>query len=194
MTDAPAIRRFTVDEYHRLGEIGMIAPDARTELLDGIIYEMAPIGPGHMWPTTDLSQRFWRCADGRVLTAVQQPIALFDDGQPVPDVMLLRPDTPRSRIPTAADVLLIVEVADTTLRHDRTTKAARYAAARIADYWIYAVPSRSTDRPGLIVHRAPGPNGYADVRTYGPGEAVAPLALPDCPVDPADLSAEPASG
>ena len=188
MTDAPAIRRFTVEEYHRLGEIGMIAPDARTELLDGVIYEMAPIGPDHAWDTTGLSERLWRCAAGRAVVMVQQPLQLSHDGEPVPDLMLLRPDTDRTRIPGPADVLLVIEVSDTTLRHDRTTKAARYAAASIPDYWVYAVSTGGRARPSIVVHREPGPNGYADVRAFGPGEPVAPLALPDCPIDPANLA------
>src|SRR5437879_220818 len=123
MIDAPAVRRFSVAEYHRLGEIGMIAPDTRTELLDGVIYEMAPVGPRHWWATHDLATRFNECARGRALVEMQQSFVLFDDGEPVPDIMLLRPGADRGRLPTAADVLLVVEVADTTLRHDRVTKA-----------------------------------------------------------------------
>jgi Uma2 family endonuclease len=110
---------------------------------------------------------------------VQQPLALFDDAEPVLDLMLLKPDADESRIASPQDVLLLVEVADTTLRHDRTTKAARYAAARVPDYWIYVVPTRAGDPPGLIVHRQPGPQGYAEIRSHGPGETVAPLALTD---------------
>src|SRR5207302_2090218 len=116
-----------------------------------------------------LATRFNECARGRALVEMQQSFVLFDDGEPVPDIMLLRPQADRRRIPTAADVLLVVEVADTTLRHDRVTKAARYAAARVPEYWIYVVPGAERDRPVIVVHRQPGPQGYVDVRSSGRG-------------------------
>jgi len=183
MSEAPTVLRFSRDEYHRLGEIGMIRPETRTELLDGVIYEMAPIGPGHAWPTTRLQRRLERCAGDAAILMVQQPLALSGDSEPVPDLMLLRADADDRRQPEPPDVLLLIEVSVTTLAYDRVTKAARYAAAGIPDCWVHVVATRQ-----FIVHREPSLRGYADVRTYEAGQPIAPLALPDCPIDPGNLA------
>lgn len=97
--------------------------------------------------------------------------------------MLIRPDPDERDHPWPTDILLVVEVSHTTLRFDRITKAAPYAAANIPEYWIYVVTSRQ-----FVVHRQPSPSGYADVLTYEAGQPVAPLALPVCLVDPGNLA------
>src|SRR5215210_3538728 len=119
----------TVDEYERMGEAGIFRPDSQLELLEGEIYEMAPIGSSHAACVKALSLLLNQLFGGVLLVSTQDPIRLNDYSEPQPDLALLRwrDDFYRRAHPTAADVLLVIEVADTTVDSDRRIKIPLYA-------------------------------------------------------------------
>lgn len=152
--------RVSVTDYHRMGETGILGPDLRTELIDGEIVEMPPIGHPHAG-TVKLLANLMKEAVGRdAIVSVQDPVWLNDHSEPLPDIALLRPrpDYYRSGHPGAADVLLLVEVADSSLAYDREIKLPRYARAGIPEVWL-------VDLAGcrLAIHRQPTEDGYAEV-------------------------------
>ncbi len=170
------LRTFTVDEYHMMAEAGLFDEDSRVELIDGIIVAMSPIGAPHLLCVNRLDALLHRLKIGRdldVMISVQNPLRLGPKQEPEPDVALLRPFAD-VRVPEAADALLVVEVADTTLATDRSVKAPRYAAAGIPEVWIVDLSGEQVE-----VYRRPGAAGYAEVRTAGPGESLTLAALPE---------------
>ena len=173
---APAMPRqktFTVDEYHRLAEVGILAESSRTELIDGIILHMAPFSPPHIAVVNRMTAAFFRhvCLDARV--SVQNAVRLDDGTEPEPDVALLRPDTPEDRVPVAADTLLVVEIAVTTEAFDRNVKLARYAAAGVPEAWLVLPEKRTVE-----TFRGPGPGGYAETARYTEADTVDVLGAP----------------
>jgi Uma2 family endonuclease len=183
---APALapHRFTVADYHRMLEVGILAEDDRVELLGGQVVEMSPAGPPHAAATDRLGDRLAAGTAGRALVRRQNPLDLGEYDEPEPDLAVVRPraDYYAERHPTAAEVLLLVEVADSSLVYDQRTKAAIYAAAGIREVWVLNLPERV-----LEVYRDAGPAGYQDRQTHQRGERVAPLAFPDLELAVADL-------
>jgi Uma2 family endonuclease len=177
MTVVLKTHRFTVDEYHRMGEAGIFSEDDRVELLAGEIVEMSPIGPLHAGTVGRLTALFSSRLGTEVLVWVQNPLLLrTEDSEPQPDVALLRPrpDFYTRSHPEAQDVYLVIEVADTSVLADREVKFPIYARARVAEAWL--LDSVATQR--LEVHRHPTPDGYQDVHSLQRGESVAPQAFP----------------
>ncbi len=129
---------FTVAEFERMGEAGVFTKDARLELIEGEIIEMSPIGSRHAACVKFLSRFLNRTVGDIALVSTQDPIRLNDFSEPEPDLALLRlrDDFYREAHPTPADVLLIIEVADTTLAYDRQVKMPLYAKAGVAETWI----------------------------------------------------------
>src|SRR5262245_4728910 len=131
-------RRFTRAEYYRMAEVGILGEDDRVELIKGEIIEMSPIGRRHTAFVGNLTQLLAVRLAGRALVWVQNPVALADDTEPQPDLAVLR----RRRVPYkdreawAEDALLLIEVADSSLAYDRTTKLRLYGEAGIAEYWV----------------------------------------------------------
>jgi Uma2 family endonuclease len=177
MTDVEVARRlFTVEEYHRMAETGILGEDERVELIEGEIVQMAPIGPRHVGCVINVNQLFITRLGGRAIVSPQNPVVIPPRSEPQPDLVLLRPRTISysQELPASRDVLLAVEVADTTVRFDRLVKARLYARAGIAEFWLCVPPD------GVVeVYRAPRPDGYADVTRHGPGHVVSPLAFPE---------------
>ena len=176
-------RRLTVEEYHRMGEVGILRADERVELIEGEIVVMAAASTQHMACVSRLNRTFRRLGD-RAVVWVQSAIRLSRHSEPEPDIVLLLPraDDYADHFPTAADTLLFIEVADTSLDYDLTTKFDLYAAAGIVETWIADIPNRQ-----LIVGREPSPEGYRQITTLGPGSELAPLAFPDIVVRWADI-------
>ena len=164
-------RLFTVDEYRAMGCAGILTPDERVELIDGLIIPMSPIGDPHVDCVNHLTRLFVLRTDPKAIVSVQNPVRLNDYTEPEPDVVLIRPN--KAGVPNAEDVLLLVEVADTTLAFDRDIKLPRYAAAGIPEVWIVVL-----EEDCLEVYRKPGATGYAEERSFGRGEAVSIEALP----------------
>ena len=174
-------RTFTADEFERMAEAGILGEDERVELLEGEIVWMSPIGPDHSWCVKDLNALFSRLG-ARVVVSVHDPIRLHDRLEPQPDIVIVRPDASRGRHPAAADILLVIEVAVSSLAVDRDVKGPMYARAGIPDYWIFDL-----DADRLLVLREPSPDGYRVVQVFARGQRVAPLFAPDFPVDVAEI-------
>ncbi|HXU90466.1 MAG TPA: Uma2 family endonuclease [Methylomirabilota bacterium] len=171
-----ARRLFTVEEYHRMADAGIFGEDERIELIEGEIVKMAPIGPRHAGCVINLTRLFVIHLGNRAIVSPQNPVVILPRSEPQPDVVLLRPRAVSysRELPASQDVLLAVEVADTTVRFDRIVKARLYARAGISEFWLCLAAD------GVVeVYRRPSAGGYADVTQHGPGQAVAPLAFPD---------------
>jgi Uma2 family endonuclease len=171
-----ARRRFTVDEYHRMGEAGILREDDRVELIDGEIVEMTPIGSRHAGCVNRLNHIFGRALGERVVVAVQNPLSAPPASEPQPDLMLLRPrsDFYASSHPSAGDVWLVVEVADTSVPFDRSVKIPLYARAEIPEVWLVDL---TTD--GVEVYRRPAASRYAETSRRQRGERLDCAAIPD---------------
>jgi Uma2 family endonuclease len=171
-----ARRLFTVEEYHRMAEAGILGTDERVELIEGEIVHMAPIGPRHIGCVINATRLFITRLGDRAVVSPQNPVVMPPRSEPQPDLLLLRPrDVSYSReLPRSEDVLLAVEVADTTARFDRVVKARLYARAGIAEFWLCVAMNGAVE-----VYRGPGANGYASVTMHGPDQAVSSLAFPD---------------
>ena len=170
----------TVDEYHRMAESGVLAPDARVELIEGEVLDMATIGTRHASRVKRLTQLFTAVIGKSAIVAVQDPVRLDSRSEPQPDLSVLRPrdDFYDAAHPTAADVLLLVEVSDTTSRYDREIKAPLYARHGILELWVVDL-----DNNLLLVHRKPGNNGYGEVLQLSAPGKLSPQALPQAVVD-----------
>jgi hypothetical protein len=176
--------RFTVHQYHRMADVGILSPDCRVELIDGEIFEMSPIAPWRAGVVNWLNHRFATALGGRAVVHVQNPTTLDLRSEPQPDLMLLRPraDFYRTTHPTPADALLLVEVADTSLDHDRARKLPLYARTGVPEVWIV---NREAD--GVEVFRGPVADGYREHHHRGRGDSVSPAAFPDLDVSVNDL-------
>ena len=173
---SPTRRRFTVVEYYAMAEAGILAPDERVELLDGDVIRMAAVLDWHAFVVDWLNENLMLPLQGRAQVRIQNPTRLNDYSEPEPDVMLLRrrDDFYRSGHPAPADVLLLIEVSDSSLSFDRGQKLTRYAAAGIPEAWIVNRPDRRIES-----YADPTGDAYATVRYYEPGESISPQAFPD---------------
>jgi Uma2 family endonuclease len=179
MDDGPTPRLFTVDEYYKMAEAGILAQEERVELVGGEIYRMNPIGPRHHSDVIRLTRLFTRRLLDMAEIGVQGPVRLANLAEPEPDfaILHLQPDQRRPYAQghaTSPDVYFLVEIADTSLTYDLGIKATAYAEDGIPELWVLDL---SGDR--LIVHREPMPNGYASVSSMTRGESISPLAFPD---------------
>ena len=177
-------RKFTVAEYYRMAEVGILHNTERVELLDGEIIVMAPIGEPHATVVDRLTLAFAEVSRGRFIVRVQNPIRLDAGAEPQPDLALLRlrADFYINAHPGPADVLVVMEVSDSTLDFDREIKSKRYAAAGIPEMWVMNLPGDCLDRLDQ-----PGPAGYARHTVFRRGEKISPAALPDLELAVADL-------
>ena len=178
----PRERTFTVSEYYRLARHGILTENDRVELLDGRIYEMAPIGSGHAQCVRRLTELLVLRVTPGAVVSIQNPVRLNDRSEPEPDVALLEPkDVYGSRHPRPEDVLLLIEVADTSLDFDRDVKTHLYARAGIRELWVLALREQR-----VHVYRRPGPNGYAERAVAERGGALDVAALPEVDAIPVD--------
>jgi Uma2 family endonuclease len=176
--------RFTVKNYYRMAETGVLPPDARVELLNGEIIDMSPIGPFHGGLVNRLVRIFNKISKGRWIVSAQNPLRLDENSEPEPDVMLLKPrdDDYTASHPEPDDVFLLVEVADASLDYDREEKLPAYGRAGVAEVWIVNL------REGALeIFREPNFTGYASRQVLRAGDHAAPLAFPDAAVDVGEL-------
>ncbi len=182
----PRRHQISVDEYHRMGKAGIFSEDDRVELIEGEIIDMAPIGNRHASTIRKLIHLLSGIVRDHALLDVQNPLALGDHSEPEPDIVLLRPreDFYTAKVPAAEDVLLLIEVADTSLSFDQAVKVPLYARYGIPEVWL-------VDLCGEIikVFRQPSPEGYLDVSQRGRGQRIRPSLLPEVEVDPTDVIA-----
>jgi len=167
-----------------MGEAGVFAPEARLELLDGEIVEMAPIGSAHAGTVMILNMLFGRTAGDSAIVLVQSPLIVEERSVPQPDLALLKPraDSYTRSHPTAADALLVVKVADTTLTFDLDTKVPLYARTGIPEVWVVDLPKRA-----VRVYRDPLADGYKTTFTATGEEIVSAAALPEVRLAVRDL-------
>lgn len=167
-----ARRKFTIEEFERMIRKGLFEEDERIELIDGEIVEMSPIELPHLVCVAELQALFHETLGKTVHIWVQNALHMPNNTRPQPDLMLLkrRNDKYRGKYPTAADVLLIVEVAASSLRYDRNVKAPRYAAAGIPEMWIVNLQESIVE-----IYSSPETE-YTNVRQAGRGES---LPLPN---------------
>ena len=150
-----------------MGEVGLLHEDDRVELIGGEIVDMTPIGWRHAECVNRLNRLLVRLAGDRYAVSVQNPVALGDDDEPQPDFALVRDDPERRSLPTPKDIVLLVEVADTSLAYDKNVKLPIYARAGIPEAWVVDL------REGRIdVYTRPGPRGNQTVCGFGPGEGI----------------------
>lgn len=166
-------RRFTVEEFLRLAEVGILHEDDRVELIDGEIFEMAAIGIPHANAVADLSNLAVKLVGDVAELWAQNPILLGVRSEPQPDVALVRPQRPRNSHPAPADIFLVIEVADSSLDYDRTLKLPLYAAAGIAEAWLVDLRGRVVER-----HGEPRDGRYTAIQIAGRGETLASRTLP----------------
>ena len=173
-------RLLSVADYHRMAEAGIFAPGERVELIEGEIVNMPPIGPEHSGRVNRLNHVLVEATAGRAIVSVRNPVVMPEHSEPEPDLALLRPRTDwyRDATPRPSDVLLLIEVAESTLRYDREVKRPLYAAHGVPEYWLVDVKGRR-----LVRHSEPTPGGYADERVVDDLGAVEPLMLPSVRVD-----------
>ena len=176
--------RFTRDDYHRMGEAGVFRTGVRVELIDGEIVEMNPIGRRHIGAVDRLVDIFVPLVRGQAISRIQSPIALGDYGEPEPDLVLLRrrADFYTESDEQPEDILLVVEVAETSERYDRRTKAPLYARFGIIELWIVDLVHSRIRR-----YLDPTPDGYASTQIYHRGESLSPLAFPNLMIPVADI-------
>lgn len=172
--------RISVDAYHRMGDAGVFAPDARIELIDGEIFDMAPIGSRHASVVDQLTRIIVGAVGERAITRVRGPVRLGDLSEPEPDLALLLPraDYYRDALPGGADVLLIIEVADSTQHLDRRVKVPLYARHGVPEVWVIDLEN------GLVhFHRRPDNGTYAEISATEHPEVTPIAALPGITID-----------
>ena len=180
----PLKRLFTVSEYHSLAEIGILTEDDRVELIEGEIYRMAPIGSRHAGCVTRLNRLFSGLVGEHALVYLQNPVEFGGSSELQPDLALLRfrADLYSASHPTQNEVLLLIEVADTSIGFDRNVKQPIYARNGIPEFWLVDLGKNTVE-----VHRQPSASGYRDIRLLRKGDRISPLALPDHELNISDL-------
>jgi Uma2 family endonuclease len=179
-------RRFTRKEYSHMAEVGILGPRDRVELIRGEIIEMSPIGRRHAAFVDNLTRLLVLRLGDSAIVRVQGAVALADDTEPQPDLAVLR----RGAVPYklrdawAEDALLVIEVAESSLAYDRSTKMRLYAEAGIPEYWVVDCAAETVE-----VHRESGPDGYRDVRLVAGEATLAPQAFPDVELRTTDIFA-----
>ena len=175
--------RFSVEEYNKLGEAGVFQEDDRVELLNGEIIVMAPIGKRHVSSVRRLNNRLIKLLGDLCVVDCQNPFVLDDFSEPQPDILLLHSELDATgEIARPADIIVAIEVADSTVRYDSTTKLRAYARAGIPEYWIVNLADNAVD-----VYRRPAGEQYAEHFRQERDGQLAPAAFPDRLIAVADI-------
>jgi Uma2 family endonuclease len=176
--------RFKRRMYHQLFEIGVLPRDGRFELIDGEIYMMSPIGPPQGGLISRLMTHFVKQLPESLNCRIQLPVVAGDHSEPEPDIAIVRRrnDDYQGVHPTPDDVVLLVEVAQASLRFDLGVKLRLYALCGIAEYWVVDVEHKT-----VLVHRNPAGSEYRSLQQFAAGDVVTPSAAPECKLDVAWL-------
>jgi Uma2 family endonuclease len=167
-------RRFTVHDYHRMGEAGILHEDDRVELIEGQIVEMAAIGTRHFACVNQLNRLLVRGVGDAAIVSVQNPVRLDEHTEPQSDLTVIRARDYRESLPMPEDVLLLIEVSDTTLSYDRGVKLPLYARAGIPEVWIVDLAGEVIER-----HTDPAEDSYRTFKRARRGETIEPVTLPE---------------
>ncbi len=179
------LRLITVEEYHRMAEVGILQPDEKVELIAGqIISKMSPQGSSHAAAITRTNRLFGKSLIANVLVRLQLPIILNNVSEPEPDIALVKADPLDydDGHPTAEDVYLIVEIAHSTLKSDIKVKAKEYARSGIEDYWVLDLNRRQ-----LYVYRKPTEEGYQQEMILQENDSVKLIKFPHCLIPVAEM-------
>jgi Uma2 family endonuclease len=169
-------RKFTVEQYHKMIESGILTADDRVQLIKGEIIEMSPIGTKHASCVNRLNNLLIQLLGKRVIVAIQNPVELDDSSEPQPDVALLKPrdDFYENAHPQAQDILLLIEVADSTIQFDREVKISLYAVANIIVVWLIDINEQTIE-----VYQQPNVTGYQQIEKFTLGETLVIPGFPD---------------
>jgi len=180
----PTPYRLAVAAYHRMIEAGVFAEGDRVGRIEGELHALPPINAGHAGKNKRLNRFFSRFVQDRAIVAVQDPLTLPEHSEPEPDLMLLRPrdDFYERTHPSPSDALLVIEVADTSLRYDPNIKIPLYAAHGVPETWLLDLTGRRIE-----VYRDPGPEGYRQILLPDRDPLIAPLLLPEVRFQVAEL-------
>jgi Uma2 family endonuclease len=179
-----AERLMTVTEYYRMAEAGILSADDRVELIEGEIIKMSPIGSPHAGHVDLINRLFVLRLGDRAIVRVQSPVRLDEYSEPEPDITLLRPraDFYIMAHPGPEDVLLLIEVAESSLSYDKGRKAPLYARAGIIEFWVVDLLNKA-----IQVYRKPSQKGYLETRQVRRGGRLSPQALPGLEVSADEL-------
>lgn len=178
------IRRLTVEEYHRMGDLGILDPNEPVELIEGQVIQKPMKGTRHTSTVRRIENLLRNRLGDRVFVISQDPVQLNDYSEPEPDIALVRPDPLyyEDHHPTPREIYLIIEVADSTLKRDREFKGTVYAKAGITDYWVLDISDRQ-----LYVLREPEENGYQREAILRENDPISLLAFPDLTITVAEM-------
>ncbi len=178
--DLLARHRITVDQFYRMAEAGVLAPDARVELIEGEVIDMAPMNSRHAAAVRVLNQRLLVAVGERALVSCQLPLRLSERSEPEPDLMLTQHQVGsyRDRHPGAADVMLLIEVSDSSLRYDRGIKLPLYARHGVPEVWIVDLENNL-----VRFYRRPAGDAYADITATETPSLTAVAGLADVWID-----------
>jgi Uma2 family endonuclease len=184
MNDWILRHRITVDEYYRMAEVGILPPDARVELIEGVIIDMAPIGTDHGGTVTQLNRLLSNAVGDFAYVWSQSAVRLSDISEPEPDFALLRPraDFYKKRHPGPEDTFLLIEVSNSSLRYDIEVKAPLYALHGIPEFWVVDLKGRQ-----IRFFRSQKEAKYSDVTSTSEPGIVSPIALPGVQIDLAHI-------
>lgn len=182
---APTLKRFTLNEYHRLAELGFLAEDDRLELIRGQIIEMAAKGTAHEACLTRLLRELPKLVSDRATLRSQSPITLLQDSEPEPDFTIVRnrADDYLSSHPEPADILLVIEVSNSSLSYDQEVKLPLYAQAGISDCWIFNLVENRLEVYSEPYQNLQGKYGYGMKRIVLPNRAITLPCFPDLVLD-----------
>jgi Uma2 family endonuclease len=176
-------RRFTVEEYHRMAEMGILRPDERVELIRGVVRRMSPKNRAHVVAATRLYQHLVGALAGRAAVFKEDPLKLIRlDSEPEPDILAISSPDIDAYGTEGAKPLLVVEVAESSLRYDLNAKADLYAEAGLPEYWVVNLVDRE-----LAIFRSAHEGAYRYRATHGAGDRVAPVAWPDVTLEVSGL-------
>jgi len=182
--NVPQKYRVSVVEWHKMGENNVFPPQARVELIAGEMIEMSPIGYFHAACVTHLNELFARQKGKSALISVQNPIHIDDFSEPEPDLVLLRPNASlyKTGHPTASDILLLIEVSDSTVKYDREVKIPLYAQAGIIEAWVVNLNAQKVE-----VYRHPKAESYIDKQVFQRQDILVPTQLSHVKIQVSDI-------
>lgn len=176
--------RWSVEEYHQMALSGLLDETDHVELIEGELIDMAPIGSKHAFRVDSIARALQRAAGNAFLVRVQNPILLGERSEPQPDIAVVTDKNYAEAHPGAEDVLLIVEVSDTTVAYDRDVKLSLYARHGIPEVWLLDVNAGE-----LTVYREPAEGQYRLIRKPTAAEAVSPVLVPGVAISLAQVLA-----
>jgi Uma2 family endonuclease len=184
-TDATK-KLFTVDDYYRMLDVGILCDDDRVELIEGEIIQMSPMGSRHAAVVSSVTDVLVPLFKGKALLRPQLPLRLNEFNEPEPDIAVVKPRRDRysSRHPRPSDVFLVIEISDSSLRYDRDVKLPIYAASRVPEVWIAHLKSAT-----LLVYRDPAGKAYSTHSKYARGESLSCREFPEIQLAVDDLLA-----